>query len=164
MARLALVLAALLLASCSGSDGAATGKTRGLPEANLTDLRTGDAAGWDQDGTPMVVNLWASWCAPCRKEMPAFDQVATDLEGQVAFVGVTDDLNRDAAVEAAEASGVSYPLRYDEDATVMTDLDISGLPATVFVDADGTVDGVHLGALTEAELRAQIEERYDIDA
>ena len=81
---------------------------------------------------------------------------------EVAIVGVTDDLQRDAAVSAAETAGVSYPLRYDEDAALMTDLGITGLPATVFVDEDGTVLGRHLGALTEADLLAEIEDRYGI--
>ncbi|MEZ5139891.1 MAG: TlpA disulfide reductase family protein [Acidimicrobiales bacterium] len=161
----ALVLAlALVLAACSGSGGGSAGADEGgdaLPAVRLTDLATGEDATWPE-GTPLVVNLWASWCTPCRKEMPAFDEVAGQLEGKVAIVGVTDDLQRDAAVEAADKAGVSYPLRYDEDAALMTDLGITGLPATVFVDEDGTVLGRHLGAMTEADLLAEIEDRYGI--
>ncbi len=162
----ALVLAlALVLVACSGGGGGSEGGGAGdgdpLPTVELTDLATGDPASWPE-GTPLVVNLWASWCTPCRKEMPAFDQVAQQLGDQVAIVGVTDDLQRDAAVAAAEKAGVSYPLRYDEGAALMTELGVTGLPATVFVDADGTVVGRHLGAMTEDDLLQEIEDRYGI--
>lgn len=163
LVALALVVA-LAVTACSsgsgGSDGAADGGDQ-LPAIELTDLATGEAASWPE-GTPLVVNLWASWCTPCRKEMPAFDDVAQQLGDQVAIVGVTDDLQRDAAVAAAEASGVSYPLRYDEQATLMTELGVTGLPATIFVDEDGAILGQHQGALTEDELLTEIEDRYGI--
>jgi cytochrome c biogenesis protein CcmG/thiol:disulfide interchange protein DsbE len=163
----ALALAcALVVAGCSGgsgSEGAGGEPSDGerLPAVRLTDLTTGDEVGWPE-GTPLVVNLWASWCAPCRKEMPAFDAVAAQLGDQVAIVGVTDDLQRDAAVDTARETGVSYPLRYDEEAALLTQLGISGLPATVFVDEDGTIVGRHLGALTEDELLAEIEDNHGI--
>jgi thiol-disulfide isomerase/thioredoxin len=161
-ALLAAALLAVAMSSCSGSDGSADASP--LPDVELTDLATGEPAGWDQGDRPMVINLWASWCTPCRAEMPAFDRVATELGDQVAIVGVTDELDRDAALEAATEIGVSYPLRYDETQALMTELDVTGLPASVFVDADGNVVGRHLGALTEDELLAEIEERHGIAA
>jgi thiol-disulfide isomerase/thioredoxin len=159
----ALAATALLAvaATACGSDGTTTSASP-LPDVELTDLATGDPASWGQGDRPMVINLWASWCTPCRAEMPAFDQVATDLADQVLIVGVTDELDRDAALEAATEIGVSYPLRYDETQTRMTELEIAGLPASVFVDADGNVVGRHLGAMTEGELLAEIEERHGI--
>lgn len=165
IAALGLALA-LVLAACSGGSSDAggskgTGDADALPAVSLTDLATGEDATWPE-GTPLIVNLWASWCTPCRKEMPAFDRVAQQLDGKVAIVGVTDDLQKDAAVKAAEASGVTYPLRYDEEAALMTELGITGLPATVFVAEDGTVLDTHLGALTEDDLLAEIEDRYGI--
>lgn len=162
LARALIATAVLVVgATACSSDGSASAATP-LPEVELTDLATGDPVGWDQGDRPMVINLWASWCTPCRAEMPAFDQVATDLGDEVLIVGVTDELDRDAALEAATEIGVSYPLRYDETQTLMTELGIAGLPASVFVDADGNVVGRHLGAMTEGELLAEIEERHGI--
>ncbi len=155
----ALVLAlALVLPACAKKDQAATNP---LPAATMTDLTTGKAADWPT-GKPLVVNFWASWCSPCRAEMPAFDQVANDLEGQVDIIGVTDDTDLDAAREAAAEAGVQYPLLVDVDQTLLIDLEITGLPGTVFVDADGQIIGRHLGALTEDELTKEIEDRYGI--
>lgn len=157
----ALLVLALGIAGCSGTEDRAAEAADPLPEVALVDLATGDEAAWPT-GTPLVVNFWASWCAPCRKEMPAFQQVADDLGDQVAIVGVTDEDDLAAAREAADASGVSYPLLVDVDQELLTQLELSGLPATVFVDADGTIVGRHLGALTEAELSEQIEDVHGI--
>jgi thiol-disulfide isomerase/thioredoxin len=157
------LLVALLaaLVACSGSDDASG---TSLPDAQLTDLRTEEPADWGADGKPLVVNFWASWCTPCKTEMPAFEEVAQDLDGQVVIVGVTDTLDLDGSREAADNAGVTYPLLVDEEQNLQVDLGIAGLPATVFVDADGTIVGRHLGALTRDELTKEIEDRYGIEA
>lgn len=160
-AAVAAVIGVLALAGCAKSDDA--GSTP-LPETQLVDLRTGKAADWDTDGKPLVVNLWASWCAPCKAEMPAIQRVSEKLGDQVAIVGVTDQKDLDAARKAAENAGVSYPLRVDEAQELQTDLGVVGLPATVFVDADGKIVGRHQGVLTEAKLLKEIEDRYGITA
>ena len=135
-----------------------------LPAATLSALDTGKPADLETDGRPMVINFWASWCTPCRAEMPAFERVHQQLGDQVSIIGVTDEEDHDVATKAAEAAGVTYPLLMDEDQTLLTDLRVTGLPGTVFVDADGKVIGRHLGALTEKQLIAEIEDRYDITA
>ena len=157
---LALVLVTAL-AGCSSDDG---GKAAGkpLPDVALTDLATGRDASWPASGTPTVVNFWASWCGPCRKEMPAFQQVADRLGKKVTIIGVTDETDHDASRKAARTSGASYPLLVDDDQELLIDLGLASLPATVFVDADGKVVGRHTGALTESELLAQIKDRYGI--
>jgi len=159
LARFVAVALLLVVPACARHD---TGEGEPLPDATLSSLSTGEPADLATDGTPLVINFWASWCAPCRAEMPAFERVHQGLGDQVRIVGVTDEDDHDASTEAAEAAGVTYPLLTDDDQTLLTDLKISGLPGTVFVDADGKVIGRHLGALTEAELMKEIEARYDI--
>ena len=148
---------AVLLPACSKKDQTGTP----LPEATLVDLQTEEPASLPE-GTPLVVNFWASWCTPCRKEMPAFQAVADAAGDQVAIVGITDEDDREASREAAADAGATYPLYVDVDQSLLTDLEISGLPGTVFVDEDGDVIGRHLGALTEDELVKEIEDRYGI--
>jgi thiol-disulfide isomerase/thioredoxin len=162
--RFAWLLAACLVLAvpaCAKHDAA---KGKPLPEANLSSLATGKPADWDAKGRPLVINFWASWCTPCRAEMPAFEAVHQRLGDQVAIVGVTDEDDHAASANAAKKSGAAYPLLVDEDQTLLTDLRVSGLPGTVFVDADGKVIGRHLGALTEAELTKEIKDRYGITA
>jgi thiol-disulfide isomerase/thioredoxin len=159
-----LVAALVLVAPACAHDGGASGKP--LPPATLTSLTTGKPASWEAEaeGRPLVINFWASWCTPCRREMPAFEEVHQRLGDQVAIVGVTDEDDGAASSEAAKAAGVTYPLLVDEDQTLLTDLRVTGLPGTVFVDADGRVVGRHLGALTEDQLTKEIEDRYGITA
>ena len=162
--RTAWLLAGILLLAvpaCSKNDAA---QDKPLPQAKLTALSTGEPTDWNTDGKPMIVNFWASWCTPCRAEMPAFERVHQDLGDKVTIVGVTDEDDLTAAKKAAKKAGVTYPLLVDEDQTLLTDLGVSGLPGTVFVDADGNVIGRHLGALTEAQLTKEIQDRYDITA
>lgn len=159
---LALLFAILAtLVACGGSDET-SGKA--LPDAELTDLRTEEPADWGAEGKPLVVNFWASWCTPCKTEMPAFEEVSQDLDGKVVIVGVTDTLDLEGSRDAAEKAGVTYPLLVDEEQGLQSDLGIAGLPATVFVDEDGTIVGRHLGALTRDELTKEIEDRYGIEA
>jgi len=156
---IALVLFAAALASCAASESTSGGA---LPAPKLVDLRTGKASGWEQEGRPLVVNLWASWCTPCKTEMPAIEKVAAKLGDKVDIVGVTDQKDLDAARRAATMAGVRYRLLVDTDQSLLSDLGIVGLPGTVFVDADGKVIGRHTGVLTEETLLKEIKKRYGI--
>lgn len=152
------LVASLVLTACS-DDGGGQATDDALPTATLIDLQSEEAAAWPE-GTPLVINLWASWCTPCRKEMPAFEEVSQEVEGEVTIVGVTDETDLDAARDAAEQAGVTYPLLVDEGQTVLVDLEVTGLPGTVFVDEDGTILERHLGAMTATDLTNAIEEHY----
>ena len=110
-------------------------------------------------GQPLVVNLWATWCGPCVREMPAFDEVAGELDTvEIIGVNVGDD-PADAAAFAADL-GVSYPQYTDADGALTLEFEAANLPATAFIAADGTVLDVHMGALTADELRSAIAEHF----
>ena len=111
-------------------------------------------------GTPLVVNMWATWCHPCVNEMPAFDAVASSIGSGVKIVGV--NVADDAAAASAFATklGVHYPQYTDPDGNLSTAFDVSNLPATAFIAADGTVLEVHSGAFTADSLKAAIEQHF----
>ncbi|MEQ1698972.1 MAG: TlpA disulfide reductase family protein [Ilumatobacteraceae bacterium] len=114
----------------------------------------------DFAGSPLVVNMWATNCKPCVKEMPAIDEVATELDGSVQIIGVNVfDTPENAASFAADL-GVAYPQFTDPDGRLSTALSVTGLPATAFFSADGTLLDVHQGAYTADELRAAIEQQF----
>ncbi len=110
-------------------------------------------------GRVSVINFWASWCAPCREEMPWFVEMVDlyDAE-QFAVIGITEDPeNTDAIVELLEDLGVNYPI-------VMSDFEIEtevggvyGIPTTFILDPDGRVAYKHVGIADEEELRGVIE-------
>ncbi len=148
--RLLLVLGTLGLAAC-GSDGGAS--SDGLPAAALVSLHDGSTLGAEDIAGPAVVNLWATWCGPCREELPAFQEVHEELDGTVRFVGVNQGDASDAVAEYLAEVGVDFDQYLDEDGALSDGLRITGLPATAFVAADGTLMEVHSGQLTADELR-----------
>jgi thiol-disulfide isomerase/thioredoxin len=106
--------------------------------------------------TPTVVNLWGSWCFPCRTEMPEFQQVHFALGARVRFLGVdTKDFQREAR-SAIQRAGIGYASVFDQDQKVKQALGVQVLPVTVLVGADGLIKNVHVGELTAAELRADV--------
>lgn len=103
-----------------------------------------------------MLNVWASWCGPCRAEMPAFQQVYLQAKNQVGFLGLDSRDVIDAARRFAAQTGVTYRLAADPEGQAAAKLGAAGLPTTLFIGADGTLRGRHVGALTAAELRANI--------
>jgi cytochrome c biogenesis protein CcmG, thiol:disulfide interchange protein DsbE len=108
-------------------------------------------------GTPVVVNLWASWCEPCEREAPMLTAAAKQHR-EVQFVGVDVQDGRGGAERFVEDHGIPYPSVFDPDAEIRTDLGSFGLPVTVFYDAAGDqsakVDGELSAQALDTNLRA----------
>lgn len=137
----------------------------GLPDVTLACLGGGtDVRLAGLRGRPHVVNLWASWCAPCREELPVLQAAHTSLGDAVGFLGVDySDPDPAAALALADRSGVTYPLVADPDEDVRKALGVIGLPQTVFVDADGRVVATERTAYdSEQDLLAAVEEHLGV--
>lgn len=146
---------ALAWALDGSSDTAQTGEAAPPFSVELLDGDNFDLSSHQtDDGRPIVLNLWASWCAPCRDEIPALSAFAAANPG-VAVIGVAvEDNLEDARALAAELEP-AYPLGFGDD-----DFEASypnfGLPVTYFIAADGTVVDVFNGILTEETLEEMI--------
>lgn len=114
----------------------------------------------DLRGMPLVVNFWASWCGPCRREMPALVAAADRFDGQVRFVGVNHQDNREDAVDFAADAGLSYPSGSDPDGEVGRRVGLRGMPTTLFVDEEGRILERRTGEMTEATLAKTIERLF----
>jgi thiol-disulfide isomerase/thioredoxin len=110
-----------------------------LPAITLDCLGGGELDLGRAPGTPMVVNLWASWCTPCREELPVMQQFADAAAGQVAVVGVISKDGVPQAGSFAADAGVTFPGAFDGAGRLMAELGLPGLPATYFLDSDGAV-------------------------
>jgi cytochrome c biogenesis protein CcmG/thiol:disulfide interchange protein DsbE len=110
----------------------------------------------DLGGRPLVLNVWASWCIPCRKEMPAFQSVHAQARGKVGFLGVDYLDEESAARRLAAETGVTYPLAADPKGTEVSKLGVTALPTTLFFSADGVLRGRRFGELDVERLRAAI--------
>ena len=128
------------IVAVDGVDGLPTTVAE-LPNADATAFRSllGELR-----GTPVVVNLWASWCEPCTREMPLLALAAADHR-DVQFLGVDTLDSRGGAEDFIAEHGVPFPSLFDPDGAIRTDLAGNGLPITVFFDAEGNqvakVDG-----------------------
>ncbi|MFL5767217.1 MAG: TlpA family protein disulfide reductase, partial [Actinomycetota bacterium] len=108
-------------------------------------------------GTPVVVNVWASWCDPCRTETPLLVRAARTYGANVQFLGLDIKDARPSAQQFLETHGVTYPSVYDAAGAVQHDLGFVGQPDTVFYDASGKAVEKVPGALDEPTLRAGVE-------
>ena len=137
---------------------------RRLPDLTLPCLGPGDAVPLRRlTGSPLVVNLWASWCAPCREELPAFARLHRAAGGRVRVIGVASQ-DRVAAARAYAGDNVPFPSVLDEDGDVARALGRRGLPLTVFLSPDGRIVDLYQGApLTDATLRRLVRERLGVD-
>ena len=103
------------------------------------------------DGRPVVLNFWASWCGPCRAEMPDFDEVARQ-KPSVLFVGIAVADVPDAALRFATEIAVSYPLGIDKTETIAAKYPFIGLPTTWLIDRDGQIVRKFTGQIRKPDL------------
>jgi cytochrome c biogenesis protein CcmG/thiol:disulfide interchange protein DsbE len=110
-------------------------------------------------GYPAVVNVWASWCGPCRLEFPAFQQLSAQYGKRVAFLGVDSQDNDDAARTFLRDNPVPYPSYTDPDEEITDSIGAArGLPATAFYDRRGRLRYyTYVPYLEHKDLRADIE-------
>ncbi|MCY4258528.1 MAG: TlpA disulfide reductase family protein [bacterium] len=104
---------------------------------------------------PMVLNFFASWCAPCRAEMPAFEE-QHQQNPQVAFVGLAINDTRTLASELVADTGVTYPTGMDANSAIANALGLIGMPTTFYLSTDGEVLHRHTGGLTATQIASQI--------
>jgi thiol-disulfide isomerase/thioredoxin len=151
-----VVLAIAVAAGCGGSDGSEAGS--GLPDLTLPSVDGGQEIDLAELDGPAVVNLWATWCAPCRRELPDFEAVHQARGDDVAFVGVNIGDTAGAAGDFLDEVGVTFPNYLDERNDLTAELGTATLPVTLVLDADGTIVTEHLGPMTAAELEAAIDD------
>ncbi len=166
-----IVVAALLgvgLFTSRGSSNGSSGRPQAgdpVPTFSLASLEGGAGVGIPTDGggngTPAVLLFFASWCVPCQTEIPGIAHVYSQEHGirsrlaAVRLVGVDGSDPPSSALAFVQRSGVSFPVGRDGDYSVTNGkFGFTGLPEAVFVRADGTIAGIHYGAITPAQFTA----------
>ena len=145
-----LLCAILLLAGC-GPEPVHTSPRSDirLPRVTLSALPGNPAASTDEWlGRPLLINVWATWCRPCREEMPSLEQLSRRLAGHgVRVIGVTLDADLNLAMEFVRRNGLTFPNYADGMSRPLRhSLRIDALPETLLVAADGSITARVLGA------------------
>lgn len=109
-----------------------------LPELSLPCFTGGQDVALGTLPGPAVINMWASWCGPCRAELPVVQRLADRAEGRLHVLGVDVGDSREAAASFGEGRGVTMPTLYDRDRRLLAALGKVNLPVTVFVDSAGS--------------------------
>jgi cytochrome c biogenesis protein CcmG/thiol:disulfide interchange protein DsbE len=108
-------------------------------------------------GYPVVVNVWAAWCGPCREELPVLQRASLDWGDRVGFVGVDLRDNRGSAERLLRQIPVSYPSFEDPDGKIASGYRLVGTPSTIYYDAAGQQTYVHQGPyVNRSDLDADI--------
>lgn len=179
------VLAVALLAGCATAEpGGTTARTESVtaeaaPAAPACEQLPGEAAPAGQDalpalvlpclgpgpdvaldrltGRPTVVNLWATWCVPCREEMPLLQDAHARYGAQVRFLGVDVQDDAEAARWFLDELGTEYSQAVDADGELFRELGLRGLPLTLALDAEGRVVDRVVGQLSSEELQRLVD-------
>jgi len=186
----ASALAVMVLAACSGGGGnpgaGASGiePSLGSTSGDVAAGRAGDAGLTANDddlaslgyttydaepatlapfaGRPLVLNFFASWCGPCRNEMPALEAVHQATKDEIGFLGLAVRDDEAAAQAMVDETGVTYHTGLDSE-ELLVDFDGFGMPTTVFFSATGELVDSHIGELSPGELRDKLAENFGIE-
>ena len=128
------------------------------PSFSLTLMDGSEVALADLRGQVVVLNFWASWCAPCRREAPALQSVweATQDQG-VAFIGVTYHDAKDASLDFLQEYGITYPNGVDDMGQISRDYGVSAVPETYVIDREGRLTWFQIGEVQAEVLTRQLE-------
>jgi thiol-disulfide isomerase/thioredoxin len=141
----------------------------GLPDLTLPCFHGGQSVKLSQLSGPVVVNLWASWCPPCREELPAFQALSQRTVGTVTVLGVVSHDKRASAISVAEDLGLTFPAVVDDDAKLGAELvklkkATSALPVTLFVNGGKIVHAYQGKPLTAASLNSLVDKYLGVSA
>ncbi|MET8122356.1 TlpA disulfide reductase family protein [Micromonospora sp. NPDC005189] len=146
-----------------GSGTSTTPGSEALPELTLSCFTGGAPVALRSVAGPAVINIWASWCPPCRKELPAFQRLSERATGQLQVVGVNSRDSRGGAQSIGEDFGVRFPILVDQGEALQRELKRNAIPLTLFVDANGRIRHIDAtGALDDARLAELVREHLGL--
>lgn len=126
------------------------------PVIRLLDAHGASVSLLQYRGRIVITNLWATWCPPCRAEMPDLQRLWRNERGAVVVVGIDEGESRQRALDFADALGVTYPIWLDESQRYGRALDALGLPTTVILNRGGAIASGFDGALTYGQMKTAI--------
>lgn len=118
------------------------------PDFRLTSLDSQEINFANLKGKPVILNFWASWCPPCKAEMPAFQQAFDEYPASTIQIIAVNATNQDSLVDVArfvEELDLSFPIALDKDGSASRDYSVHSLPTTYFIDKNGVIKDIIIG-------------------
>ena len=132
-----------------------------VPDFTLQTLEGETVSLSDMRGQAVLVNLWATWCPPCRAEMPAMQKMYAEYKEQgfvILAVNMTYQDTQSAVLPFAQEYGLTFPILLDKTGAIGNKYELRSLPSSFFIDRDGIIQEVVIGGpMAEALLRTRIE-------
>jgi thiol-disulfide isomerase/thioredoxin len=158
LAALGVVVAIAVYRHKSGSAGTGGALHKPAPDFELTDLNKQTVKLSSYRGKPVLLNFWATWCAPCRDETPHLVQLQDEYRGQgLQLIGVSLDDDPEPVRPFADEFHINYPIVVGNAQLADRFGGILGLPVTFLVGCDGNIAGRHIGELNFTDLEAELK-------
>lgn len=136
-----------------------------VPELSVPLVKGGSVRFASLRGHDVLLNVWASWCGPCRREMPALERFARDRAGDVVVIAVDQGEEPAVAAQFAQRFGVTFAVGSDQDQRLGTRLHLAGLPSSFFIDKHGVIREAVDGEMDYDTMRLKAARlaRYDVE-
>lgn len=158
MLLIATTLSLSILVGCGSDPNSGAMEGQQLPDAKFVSMTGEKLRISDFAGKPVVINFWATWCGPCKEEIPELQAAFDQYNGSngLQIIGITDELSVDVK-PFVEANRMTFPIAYDRAGRASSRYRVQSIPTTLFVNAEGIVITRHTGVLSQGRLRLYID-------
>jgi thiol-disulfide isomerase/thioredoxin len=127
------------------------------PDFTMLDMEGGEVNLASFFGKPIILNFWASWCGPCKSEMPEIQKFYEEYGEEIHFLLVSVDESLDTAKAFIAENGYTFPVYFDASSLGAYTYGASSIPLTFFIDAEGNLTAYYMGAMTESILQQGVD-------
>jgi len=127
------------------------------PDFNLLSLNGQSFSLEEMRGKPVLINFWATWCYPCKEEMPLLESIYAQHSEDLIVVGINQGEKEPDIKDFIEQEKISFLILLDEKMKVGDRYEVSGYPTSIFIDKNGIIQAVYLGELTTDQLNHNLQ-------
>ena len=151
------LLGLLAVQACTPSSASAVSVGKPAPDFTLVDLEGNQISLSDFRGETVFVNFWATWCPPCRAEMPEIEAIYQEYKDKgVVVIGVDIQETKEEVLQYIQEGGYSWTFVLDTTGEVTTNYQITGIPSSFFIDREGIIRAMNIGAITKRAMEANL--------
>lgn len=128
-----------------------------IPSFDLPDVDGRMISNKEYLGTPLMINFWATWCAPCKLEMPLLQKTAKRYEKSLTVFAVNFDEPKETVIKYVSQNSIDIPVVLDESGAMANSYGVHAFPVTFFIDKEGILQSIHIGQLSEVLVKTYLK-------